>query len=311
MVLLDKNDSVIESGQNTVVTIGNFDGVHLGHQKLIDECLRIAKNQNLKTVVLSFYPHPRKVLNNDFEFNTVLTQGEKVDFLVNAGIDYFRKKPIDLEFLNYSPEEFVEKILVKELSAKVVVVGKDHRLGAKRGADIYALTEICKKHGIETIGVDLRLDDGEKISSTTIRDAIAKGNFEKVTKLLGRNYSITGVVVSGKRLGRTIGVPTANVFPENEKLLPPNGVYVSKIKINGEIFNSVSNIGWNPTIKSAQIVVETNILDFDREIYGEVITVELLKFVRGEVKFDSVECLKTQLYKDIAIARKYFEEHNM
>ncbi len=311
MVLLDKNDSVIETGQDTVVTIGNFDGVHLGHQKLIDECLRIAKIQNLKTVVLSFYPHPRKVLNTDFEFNTVLTQGEKVDFLVNAGIDYFRKKPIDLEFLSYSPEEFVEKILVKELSAKVVVVGKDHRLGAKRGADINALTEICKRHGIETIGIDLTLDDGEKISSTTIRDAIIKGNFEKVTKLLGRNYSITGVVVSGKRLGRTIGVPTANVFPENEKLLPPNGVYISKIKINGEIFKGVSNIGWNPTIKSAQIVVETNIFDFDKEIYDEVVTVEILHFVRGEVKFDGVDALKKQLHADIAFAKQYFYEHNM
>ncbi len=310
MVLLDENDSRIEAGLNTVVTIGNFDGVHLGHQKLIDECLRIAKNQDLKTVVLSFYPHPRKVLNNDFEFNTVLTQGEKVDFLVNAGIDYFRKKPIDLEFLGYSPEEFVEKILVNELSAKVVVVGKDHRLGAKRGADINALTEICKRHGIETVGVDLRLEDGQKISSTTIRDAIIKGNFEKVTKLLGRNYSITGVVVSGKRLGRTIGVPTANIFPENEKLLPPNGVYVSRTTINGEVFNSVSNVGWNPTVVSAQLVVETNILDFDRDIYDEVVKVELLHFVRGEKKFNSVEHLKTQLYSDIEYTRKYFEENN-
>ncbi len=309
MVLLDKNDSVIEEGENTVVTIGNFDGIHLGHQKLIEECLRIAKNQNLKTVVLSFYPHPRKILDDAFEFNTVLTQGEKVDFLVNAGIDYFRKKPIDLEFLGFSPEEFVEKILVNELSAKVVVVGKDHRLGAKRGADINALTEICSRYGIETIGVDLRLEDGQKISSTTIRDAINKGNFEKVTKLLGRNYSITGVVVSGKRLGRTIGVPTANLFPENEKLLPPNGVYVSRITINGEVFSSITNIGWNPTVKSAQIVVETNILDFDRDIYDEVVKVELLHFVRGEVKFNSVENLKAQLHSDIDYARKYFEEH--
>ncbi len=308
MVLLDKIDSVIERGQNTVVTIGNFDGVHLGHQKLIEECLKIAKNKDLKTVVLSFYPHPRKVLNSDFEFNTVLTQSEKVDYLVNVGIDYFRKKPINKEFLGYSPTEFVEKVLVNELSAKVVVVGEDHHLGSNRSANTDLLTEICKNYDIEVVVLDLKLENGEKISSTTIRSAICSGNFEEVTKLLGRNYSISGVVVSGKRLGRTIGVPTANIFPEKDKLLPPKGVYVSKTTVNGEVFNSVSNIGINPTVLSNQLVVETNILDFDKEIYGDVIKVELLHFVRGEVKFGSVKDLKTQLHNDIALTRKYFNE---
>ncbi len=311
MVLLDKIDSIIEDGQDTVVTIGNFDGVHLGHQKLINECLKIAENQNLKTVVLSFYPHPRKVLNKNFEFNTVLTQGEKVDFLIKLGIDYFRKKPIDLEFLGYTPREFVEKILVKELSAKVVVVGEDFHFGSNRGADFNVLTEICNEYGIETVVVDLRLDNGEKISSTNIRTAIKNKNFKEATKLLGRNYSITGEVVSGKKLGRTIGVPTANILPENEKLLPPNGVYISKIAINGEIFLSVSNVGINPTVESKQLVVETNILDFDRDIYGEVVTVELLEFVRGEVKFENVEALKKQLHEDILSAREYFASQNL
>ncbi len=308
MILLDKKDSVIDEGLTTVVTIGNFDGVHLGHQKLINKCISIAKEEALKSVILSFYPHPRKLRNPDFVFNTILTQAEKVDFLVGTGVDYFRRKEINLDFLCYTSTEFVEKILVNELKAKFVVVGEDFHFGANRVYDINVLKDVCSKFGITTIAVDLKLENGEKISSTTIRKLISEHHVDEVEKYLGKNYVVTGEVVNGKKLGRTIGVPTANVLPENEKLLPPNGVYLSKTTVKGETYFSITNVGNNPTVSDSKLVVETSILDFDEEIYGEFITVELLKFVRGEVKFKNVHALKEQLHSDLAAAKQYFKE---
>ncbi len=306
MILLDKKDSIVDENLNTVVTIGNFDGIHLGHQKLINTCLSIAKEQNLKSVVLSFYPHTKKLLNPDFNISTILTQSEKVDQLVSTGVDYFRRKPINLAFLGYNATEFVEKVLVDELKAKVVVVGEDHHFGANRAYNTTDLTEVCSKYGIETIVVDLKLENGEKISSSTIRTLVSEHKVEDVEKYLGKNYTITGEVVNGKKLGRTIGVPTANVVPDSEKLLPPNGVYISKTTVKGETFNSITNIGLNPTVNDNKLIVETFILDFDEEIYGEFITVEILKFVRGESKFANVHALKEQLHKDLITAKQYF-----
>lgn len=308
MILLDKKDSIVEENVNTVVTIGNFDGVHLGHQQLINKCIEISKKENLKTVVLSFYPHPRKILNDDFVFNTVITQSEKVDFLVKLNVDYFRRKPINKEFLGYSPKDFVEKVLVKELSAKAVVVGADFHFGSNRGADSKKLKEICSEFGIKVIVLDLKLDNNEKIGSTRVRKYISEGDFENVTKLLGRNYSISGHVINGKKLGRTIGVPTANLTPEEDKLLPPNGVYISNININGDMFNGITNVGFNPTLNERKLVVETFIIDFNDDIYGEYITVEFLSFVRKEQKFSGIEELKNQLHSDIDVARDYFKD---
>ncbi len=308
MILLDKKDSVIDENFQTVVTIGNFDGIHLGHQKLVETCLSIAKEQNLKSVVLSFYPHTRKILNPDFNISTILTQSEKVDQLVSTGVDYFRRKPIDLKFLGYSAAEFVEKVLVNELKAKVVVVGEDHHFGANRAYNTDDLKRICKEFDIDTIIVDLKLENGEKISSTTIRKLVVEHNFEDVVKYLGKNYTITGEVINGKKLGRTIGVPTANVVPDSEKLLPSNGVYLSKTTVKGEVYNSITNIGCNPTVNDNKLIVETFILDFDEDIYGEFITVEILKFVRGEKKFENVHALKTQLHNDLLTAREYFNQ---
>ncbi len=306
MILLDKKDSVIDENLNTVVTIGNFDGVHLGHQKLIDTCLTIAKEQKLKSVVLSFYPHTKTVLDSNFTMSTILTQAEKVDLLVSTGVDYFRRKPINLEFLGYSAIEFVEKVLVNELKAKVVVVGEDHHFGAKRAYNTNDLKEICNTFGVETVVVDLKLENGEKISSSTIRKLVAEHQLEDVEKYLGKNYTITGEVVNGKKLGRTIGVPTANVIPDSEKLLPPNGVYLSRTTVKGEIYNSITNVGLNPTVNDNKLIVETFLLDFDEDIYGEFISVEILKFVRGEVKFANVHVLKEQLHKDLITAKQYF-----
>lgn len=306
MILLDKKDSVIEDRVNTVVTIGNFDGIHLGHQQLINKCIEISKKENFKTVVLSFYPHPRKILNNDFVFNTIITQSEKTDFLLKLNVDYFRRKPIDKEFLNYTSREFVENVLVKELSAKAVVVGADFHFSSNRGANTDMLRKICSEYGIETVVLELKQENNEKIGSTRVRNFILQGDFENVTKLLGRNYSISGYVVDGKKLGRTIGVPTANVFPEEEKLLPPNGVYISKININGDVYNSITNIGSNPTLNEKKLVVETFIIDFDKDIYGEYVTIEFLSFIRREQKFNGIVELKNQLHRDIDVAKEYF-----
>ncbi len=307
MILLDKKDSIIDGEINTVVTIGNFDGIHLGHQKLINSCISIAKEEDLKSVVLSFYPHPRKLRNPDFTFNTIFTQSEKVDFLVSTGVDYFRRKKISLKFLGYSAREFVEKILVNELKAKIVVVGEDFHFGPNRSCTPEVLKEVCSEFGITTIFVDLKLENGEKISSSTIRKLISEHQVDEVQKFLGKNYVITGEVINGKKLGRTIGVPTANVIPESEKLLPPNGVYISKTTVKGETYFSITNIGCNPTVNDKQLTVETFILDFDEDIYGEFIAVELLKFVRGEVKFANVHALKEQLHSDLITAQEYFK----
>ncbi len=312
MILLNKKDSEIEKNISTVVTIGNFDGIHLGHQKLINHTIQLAKDSGLKSVVLSFYPHPKKVLNADFEFKTVCTQGEKFELLLDLGVDYFRKKPIDLKFLGYTPREFVEKILVKELNTKVVVVGSDFHFSSSRGANSKMLKELCSEYGIETEIVDLKLVGNnldEKISSTAIRKSIVEGDFKLVHKLMGRNYSITGKVIQGKKLGRTIGVPTANLLPETEKLLPKNGVYFSNTFVKGEKYNSITNIGNNPTVNSNSLFVETYIIDFNNEIYDEFINVEILQFVRGERKFNSIEELKNNLHNDINKAREFFEAH--
>ncbi len=310
MILLDKRDSKIDGDINTVVTIGNFDGIHLGHQKLINACITAAKDKDLKSVVLSFYPHPRKLRNPDFVFNTILTQSEKVDYLVRTGVDYFRRKEINLDFLGYSAKEFVEKILVNELKAKIVIVGEDFHFGPNRSCTPEILKEVCAEFGISTIFIDLKLDNGEKISSSTIRKLITEHHVDEIEKLLGKNYVVTGEVVNGKKLGRTIGVPTANVIPDNEKLLPPNGVYLSKTTVKGETYFSITNIGCNPTVSDKKMTVETFILDFDEDIYGEFITVEMLKFVRSEVKFANVHALKEQLHNDLITAKEYFSTLN-
>ncbi len=312
MFLLSRKDSEIENNIKTVVTIGNFDGVHLGHQKLINRTIQLAKANDYKSVVLSFYPHPKKVLNKDFEFKTVCTQSEKFDLLLKMGVDYFRRKPIDLKFLGYTPKQFIENVLVKELNAKIVVVGSDFHFSSARGANSEMLKELCSEYGIETEIIDLKLVGNnldEKISSSTIRQSIVEGDFTQVLKLMGRNYSITGKVIQGKKLGRTIGVPTANLLPENEKLLPKNGVYFSKTSIKGEKYNSITNIGKNPTVSNNSVIVETFILNFNNEIYDEFIDVEILEFLRDERKFSSIEELKNNLHNDINKARIFFEAH--
>lgn len=306
VILNGKNDKI---NSETVVVIGNFDGIHLGHIAVINAMKTLAKKMNLSSVVFSFFPHPIALVSKKTDFKTLLTQTEKAKELENQNVDFFRNYPTTLEFLEQSPHFFVEQVLKNELNAKYVIVGEDFKFGKNRSSNFVDLVNICESHGITAKKIlHINSKNDEKISTTKIKNFISNGDFESAKNLLGKNFYLFGKVVEGKKLGRTIGVPTANVVPESEKFLPKNGVYITKTTVANKIFNSITNIGINPTFSQNKVIAETFIFDFDEEIYGEEIKVEILGFVRPEFKFSGVEELKEQMHKDIMYVKKYFKK---
>lgn len=308
MEYLTTKDIKIE--EKTIVTIGSFDGIHLGHKELIDEVLLIKNenpDKNLKSVILSFSPHPMSLILGT-PFSTLFTKEERKHIVESIGVDVFIEYPFDKEVMELSPEEFVQDIIIDKLNASYVVIGEDYSFGNNKEGDHKLLKLLVKDKNIEVIVIPLKQISNEKIGSSGIKKLLEQSNMEKVKHLLDKPYFIIGEVVHGKELGRTIGFPTMNILPKPTKLLPPNGVYISTVYVDGQIYDAITNIGVNPTVNGKNLVCESHILDFSQDIYGKIAKVELLKKVRDEKKFNSLDELKNQINDDVNALRKYKNE---
>lgn len=299
---MKKFDSIqsFNANTNTVVTIGTFDGVHIGHRKIIDNLIEQAKTTGLKSVILTFFPHPRMVLQKDVSIKLLNTIKERTDILSAAGLDNLVVHPFSKEFSRLTALEFVRDVLVNQLKIKKIIIGYDHRFGRNRTADINDLIEFGKTFDFEVEQIGAEALDDVAISSTKIRNALKEGDVEKANRYLGYEYMVGGHVVSGKGLGRTIQFPTANInVAETYKLIPQDGVYLVKARLNGEEIFGMTNIGQNPTVSDENTKkIETYFFNFDGDLYGEELQLIFLKRLRDEVKFESVEALRDQLSKD-------------
>ncbi len=293
--------------KNPVLTLGMFDGIHIGHQALIRQLNEIAKQENGESVLLTFEPHPRVVLGKGADDLMLLTTlEEKIDLLEKAGLENLILHPFTRDFADLSAEEFVKELLVGGIGIHTILIGYDHHFGKNRQGNFIQLNELSKKYGFHCIKIE-EVKSGEKhISSTQIRKALLEGNLDFAHDGLGRNYKMSGKVVHGDKIGRTLGFPTANLEIEKYKLIPGNGVYVVKVQLGEEIFKGLLSIGTRPTVtNSNEKRVEVYMLDFDQSIYGETISVELLYKIRDDKKFDSVEELVKQMNADKEFAEQF------
>lgn len=290
--------------KNTIFTQGTFDGVHVGHQKILNRLNEVKNLKGGETVLMTFWPHPRLTLfPEDNQLKLLQSLDEKILKIEQCGIDHFIIIPFDKQFSNMSPEEFIEDILIKKLNVSTCVLGYDHRFGKGRRGDINLLKQYSKKNHFEIIEISAESINEMTVSSTKIRTSILNGDVKTAQEYLGSYYQITGKVVHGKKIGRTISFPTANLEVLNpEKLLPKDGVYLVKCLINQKTYFGMLNKGNNPTIELAHPSIEVNIFDFDEEIYGENITVLFIERIRDEKKFKNLEDLALNLQLDKAYA---------
>jgi len=300
IIRLDANQ-IAEYEGHSAVAIGKFDGIHKGHRSLLKRLL-LYKEKGLKTVVFSFEKSITAFLKGIGE-DLIATEEEKYELLEQLGIDYLAIYPVNEESIRIEPEDFIEKVLVGQLKAKAIVAGEDCSFGRYGKGDGLLLENKSVIYDYKFECVEKVLEEYEgnvrEISSTYIREEILKGNMEHAAALLGRSYSVEGTVIKGKQIGRTIDMPTANINVPSKKLLPPNGVYLCRVFVKDKVYNGISNIGVRPTIKdNAEKNIETYIFDFNENIYGDRIRIELLQFLRKEQKFESLDKLKEQLVKD-------------
>ncbi len=293
----------------TAVTIGKFDGRHKGHQKLLREMLCFKERQGLKAAVFTFDMAPAGVMAGRVQ-TVITTNQERRNKMAKVGIDYLVEYPFDQETAHMRPEDFVSEVLVRQMHAKAVVVGTDCSFGYKGAGNAQLLKEMSESCGFEAVIIEKEQDDHRDISSTYVREELDLGNMEKANELLGEPYAIHGVVVHGNHIGGAIlGFPTANILPPPEKHLPPFGVYVSQVLVDGILYHGVTNIGKKPTVAGESPVgVETFIMGLEENLYGKEIEVQLLSFERPEQKFASLEELKERIEKDKEYAAAYFEE---
>lgn len=292
-----------------ILTIGTYDGVHLGHQAIIREMVNKAHTEGKEAVLMTFEPHPRMVLQPlDHQVELIDTLEEKLTKLEELGLDTVILFPFSKEFASLSATEFIEQILVNSLGVSEVHIGYDHQFGKNREGTYELLYQKGIELGFTVFQIEAKMIDGVAISSTKIRHAIRQGEIEKAQHFLGRAHVLSGTIIHGNKLGRTIGFPTANIdWKEDTKLLPGNGVYAVKVAVTGSNLFGVMNIGVKPTVqKLPKLTAEVFIFDFDKDIYDQAIKVEFVKRLRGEQKFDSVESLKNQLKKDEELARSVF-----
>lgn len=281
----------------SAVTLGKFDGIHKGHQKLMRKILEKGSD-GLKSVVFTFGQMPGTVFFG--KGCTILTREERQEHLQRMGIDYMIECPFVPELIRMEPERFIKEILIERLHAKYIAVGPDFRFGYERRGDCTMLQELAPVYGYEVEICEKECCKGQEISSTYIRKLLETGDVETAGKLLGYSYYVSGTVVHGHALGRTIGVPTINLLPDEEKLLPPNGVYFTKTLIGHEKYDGVTNVGVKPTISGAEAKgIETHLFDFRGDLYGKKVVVEFEAFERPEQKFDSMEELQRRLEEDI------------
>ena len=291
--------------QPTVLTIGTFDGVHLGHQKIIERVVTTARQEGLLATIFTFFPHPRMVVQHDKSLKLILTLEEKKQLLQRLGVDLLVVQPFNEAFAQLTAEEFVSTILVQHLNVKKVIIGYDHRFGRNRTANISDMRLFGEKYGFAVEEISVQEVDEVSVSSTKIREALNKGDVITAEHYLGTPYSLTGTVVHGLKLGRTLGYPTANIqVTEDYKLIPKDGVYAVYSYIGAQKVYGMMSIGKNPTIEGKGASIEVYFFDFNGDLYDRELTIYFLKYLREERKFSSVALLKKQLQDDETTARK-------
>ena len=290
------------------LTIGNFDGFHNGHQEILKTLKKISIDKKLLSAVMSFDPHPRSFFNKDVNNFNIYTKKDKLNFLKDFGIDIFINFAFDKKLSEYSSNEFIDEILVKKLNIKNLIVGSDFKFGKDREGNVDILNSFSKIYNYEinlVNAVNIK-NKKEKYSSSLIRKDIEDGNFENVSKSLGRYWHMTGKIVEGQKKARKINFPTANMEPDNH-ILPKKGVYCVEVVYSGKKYFGISNFGVRPTVDGSKLLLETHIFNFDEEIYGKELTVRFLTFIRSEQKFGNFDLLTEQIKKDIETAKDYLK----
>ena len=292
--------------RNLCLCIGNFDGIHLGHQHVIKKIIKNSQSNNLKSAIMTFVPHPKIYFKKtDGNFN-IITNNDKKNFLKSLGVENYIEYKFNKTLSNLDAVDFIEKILVKQLSVKKIVVGIDFRFGRDRKGDTSLLKKLSSKHKykLSIIGHVKNKKTNLKFSSSTIRKNINEGLFEKVSQALGRHWFMQGKIIKGSQKARLINFPTANMKPGNH-ILPKKGVYCVNVTFNGNLYKGIANFGERPTVKGVNLLLETHMFKFNKEIYGKELTVEFLTFIRSEKKFKDFKSLTTQIKKDVITAKKY------
>jgi len=294
--------------KDSAVTIGTFDGMHLGHKKILSKLVNYSNQNKLNSVVFTMFPHPRLVLQKDDTLKLLNTIDERITLLESCGIDFLIIEPFSKEFSRLNALDFVRKVLVNYLHTKLLVVGYDHRFGKNREGDFNQLQELSTLYNYELKKISKQDIDNVAISSTKIRNAIAIGNMQTANTYLGYPYFLTGKVVRGQGVGKTLDFPTINLhIKESYKLIPKRGVYIVKTEIKTKIIFGIMNIGFRPTLKGNHQTIETYLLDFNGNLYNKNLKIELLFRLRDEMRFNSIKLLKDQIKKDELSARKYID----
>lgn len=294
--------------KKTILTLGTFDGVHLGHRKILEKLTQNTQDEKYESLVLTFFPHPRMVLQGESEVKTLNTIDEKIDLLESVGVQNLVIHPFDAPFSQLTAEEFVKTVLVDRFHIQKIIIGHDHRFGRNRTANIDDLIAFGQHYNFEVEQISVQEIQDVSISSTKIRNALIAGNIALANNFLGYEYFLTGMVSKGKQFGRTIGFATANLqIEENDKLIPCNGVYVVKSILNQKTVFGMMNIGFNPTVAGNKLSVEVHYFDFNADLYDQKIRVSFLKHLRSEQKFGSVDLLKEQLENDKKSALAYLK----
>ena len=297
------------STKKTILTLGTFDGVHIGHKKILNKLTQNTENEKYESLVLTFFPHPRMVLQEHSDIKLLNTIDEKIDLLEKIGIENLVIHPFDETFSRLTAEEFVSTILVDRFHIHKIIIGHDHRFGRNRTANIDDLIAFGKHYDFEVEQISVQEINDISVSSTKIRNALLEGDMALANEYLGYEYFLTGNVIQGKQLGRTIGFPTANLkIEENYKLIPQNGVYIVQSTINQKTVFGMMNIGFNPTVAGQNQSIEIHYFDFNTDLYNQEIRVSILKRIRSEQKFESVDLLKEQLEKDKKTALNYLNK---
>ena len=304
-MITTKNIENSNSNTPAILTIGTFDGVHLGHKKIIKKLVESAKRRKLRSCILTFFPHPRNFLSKSNELKMINTINEKKEILSELGVDELIIQEFNNEFSNLSANEFI-KHLLKFCEIKEIIVGFNHKFGKDREAGIDELKIYGKRYGFDVCEIDAFDINQIKVSSTKIRNAIGEGQVDLCKQYLGYNFSIGGNIVEGKSRGKKIGFPTANIkVEENYKIIPKNGVYFVSCKIRNVQKFGMMNIGFNPTFGNKKLTIEVNIFDFEQDVYGENVRIEFIKFIRNEIKFKNIDELIKQIKIDRETCKSY------
>lgn len=307
-MILFHSISDFKSSKKTIVTLGTFDGVHIGHKKIIEKLLQSTTDNQYESLILTFFPHPRMILQEESEIKLLNTIEERAFLLEKTGLDYLIIHPFDKAFSRLTAEEFVKKVLVDQFNIHKIIIGHDHRFGKNRTANIDDLIVYGEQYGFEVEQISAQEINAVSVSSTKIRNAIATGDIVLANNYLGYDYFLTGTVIKGKQLGRTIGFPTANLkIEESYKLIPQNGVYIVKSILNNVTVFGMMNIGTNPTVGGEHQSIEVHFFEFEAALYDTKIVVSILQRLRSEQKFESLEFLTAQLNKDKAAALSYIQ----